>query len=159
VLVRGFMTTDILAVAPSDTLQEAALKLLTRGVSGAPVVDDQGVLVGILSETDFLRHLKRLADTDLAGKYLSSPAQSLSLLALLAERGHPAARELMDTLRGAMVSDAMTTKVITANPGDTLEEVLGLLIRSDINRVPVIEGGKVVGIVTRGDVLRVIAKP
>ncbi|HKZ49117.1 MAG TPA: CBS domain-containing protein [Thermoplasmata archaeon] len=157
-LARAIMTADVVTLSPSDTLQEAALRMMTRGISGAPVVDDEGRLVGILGESDILRHIKRLANSELSGRYLSSSAHSLQLLALLAERGHPAVKELMDHLRTALVREAMTEKVVTAPPGATMEEVIALMIRSDINRVPIVERGKVVGIITRGDVVRMIAK-
>jgi CBS domain-containing protein len=157
-LARAIMSTNLVLLAPSDTLQEAALKLMTRGISGAPVVDAEGKIVGILSESDILRHVKRLANDELSGRYLSSSAHSLQLLALLAERGHPAVRDLMEHLRSTLVREAMTEKVVTAPPGATTEEVIALMIRHDINRVPIVEQGRVVGIITRGDLVRMIAK-
>jgi len=152
------MTTPVVTLAPSDTLQEASLKMMTRGISGAPVVDDEGRLVGVLGESDILRHIKRLANTELSGRYLSSSAHSLQLLALLAERGHPAVKQLMDHLRGGLVREAMTEKVIIAPPGATMEEIIALMIRHEITRIPIVEKGKVVGIITRGDIIRMIAK-
>lgn len=158
-LARGIMSTTVVTLAPSDTLQEASLKLTTGGFSGAPVIDGHGKLVGILSETDILRHLKRLADTELSGRYLATKAHSLALLVMLADRGHPVVKEMLDHLRHAMVSEAMTVKVVTGSPGNTMEEIVSLMITHDVNRVPIMEKGVIVGMLTRGDVVRYIAKP
>ena len=153
------MATDVLTLAPSDTLQEASLKLTMRGLSGAPVVDEHGKLVGVISEADILKQLKRLADAELSGRYLATKAHSLALLVMLSERGHPIVKELMDHLRASMVSEAMTAKVITGAPGDTLEEIIALMITHDIGNVPIVEKGAVVGIITRGAIVRFISNP
>lgn len=158
-LARGIMSTEVMTLAPSDTLQEASLKLTLAGFSGAPVVDGHGKLVGVLSETDILRHLKRLVDSELAGRYMATTAHSLALLVMLAERGHPVVKEMLDHLRSAMVSQAMTTKVVTGSPGNTLEEIVALMITHDVNRVPIVEKGVIVGMLTRGDIVRYIARP
>ena len=157
-LAREVMTREVLTLSPSETLREAALRLQVRGVSGAPVVDAEGRLVGVLSETDFLRYLKRLTDADLAGHYLSSPVHSLTLLAMLAESGHPAVRRVMEHLRTSRVSDAMTVKVLTAVPEDPIEKVVALMIRGNVNRIPILEGARIVGILTRGDILRIVSR-
>jgi len=155
-LVRALMTRQVLFLRPADTLEAAVLKLDERDVTGAPVIDEAGQLVGILSEVDVLGRLKKLAEKEISGRYLATQGHALSLLAFLAERGHPMVAKLLELVRSSRVSDVMTKKVITANPSATVEEVAALLIRHDINRVPIVEGGNVVGIVSRADLLRML---
>ena len=116
-LAREVMTKEVLTFGPSTTLQEACLALAKAGISGAPVVDRSGKILGVLSETDILSHLKT-----------------------------------------AMVKDAMTKGAVTAKPDSPVEEVVALMVRHDINRVPIVEGGKVLGIVTRADVVEFFGK-
>jgi len=155
-LARALMTRDVLSLRPTDTLEEAILKMAERGISGAPVVDEAGRLVGILSESDILSRLKELAEKEISGRYLTTTGHALSLLSFLAERGHPMVSALLEHVRSSRVAEAMKRKVITAIPADTVEEVVALMIRHDINRVPIVERGKVVGIITRADLLRVL---
>jgi CBS domain-containing protein len=151
------MNRAVVTVSPTMTLERAAERLVERGISGAPVVDENGRLVGILSESDLLRHLKRAAEETLGERYLSEPAHSLALFSFLSEREHAAVDEVYRRLRSTRVADAMTKRVETVSPADSLETVAGVMIEHDVNRVPVVEEGRVVGIVTRADLARVLA--
>lgn len=151
------MTRDVLTLSPEMTLERAAEQLVQRGVSGAPVVDERGRLVGILSESDILRQLKRIAEETLGKRYLTSRVHSLDLLAFLGEREHAAVEEVYRQLRASKVSEIMTTHVHGVAPTDTLETVAATMIDHDVNRLPVLDAGKVVGIITRADLARVLA--
>lgn len=151
------MTRDVLTLSPGMTLEQAAERLVQRGVSGAPVVDDRGRLVGILSESDILRQLKRLAEESLGKRYLASRVHSLELLAFLGEREHGAVEALYRALRASKVSEVMTSHVHGVAPTDSLESVAATMIEHDVNRLPVVDAGVVVGIVTRADLARVLA--
>jgi CBS domain-containing protein len=153
---RDVMTPDVLLLHPSDTLAVAARKMVDRGVAGAPVVGDKGELVGILSEADILDHLKAVTKVELPGKYQARTAHSLFLFVRFAEEGREDVQEVFARLRSSMVKEAMTSDVVTARPGATLEYVAALMIRHNINRVPIIDEGRVLGIITRLDVVRVI---
>lgn len=139
------------------TLEAAAERLVQRGISGAPVVDEGGRLVGILSESDILRHLKRLAEDLLGRRYLASRVHSLDLLAFLGEREHAAVEEVYRKLRQAHVDQVMTKHVRSVAPTDTLEAVAAAMIEHDVNRLPVVDMDRVVGIITRADLARVLA--
>jgi len=156
-LAREVMTKEVLTFGPSTTLQEACLALAKAGISGAPVVDRSGKILGVLSETDILSHLKRLADSEVAGRYLAGAASGLAILALLSQKSQVLG-ELLGHLKTAMVKDAMTKGAVTAKPDSPVEEVVALMVRHDINRVPIVEGGKVLGIVTRADVVEFFGK-
>ncbi len=151
------MTRDVLALSPGMTLEQAAERLVQRGVSGAPVVDDRGRLIGILSESDILRRLKRIAEETLGKRYLTSRVHSLDLLAFLGEREHAAVETVYRQLRASKVAEVMTTHVHGVAPTDSLETVAAAMIDYDVNRLPVVDAGRVVGIITRADLARVLA--
>lgn len=151
------MTRDVVTLSPSMTLEVAAERFVQRGISGAPVVDEHGRLIGILSESDILRHLKRVAEETLGKRYLTSRVHSLDLLAFLGEREHGAVEEVYRKLRSSKVSDVMTKHAVAMRPTDTLEAVAAAMVAHDVNRLPVVEEGIVVGIITRADLARVLA--
>ena len=141
------MTTDVITVDPDMTVQDLAKLLAERGISGAPVVDASGRLIGIVSEGDLLhraeigtarRHRERrrswwLDDfaSDLARDYIRS--------------------------HGRTVKDIMTRDVVTVTEAADLGEVAALLEAKRIKRVPVTRDGKVIGIITRANLVRVLA--
>ena len=151
------MTRDVLTLAPGMTVEQAAERLVQRGVSGAPVVDERGRLIGILSESDILRQLKRIAEETLGKRYLTSRVHSLDLLAFLGEREHAAVDAVYRQLRASRVSDVMTAHVHGVAPTDSLESVAAAMIEHDVNRLPVVDLDRVVGIITRADLARVLA--
>ncbi len=151
------MTRDVLTLSPGMTVEQAAERLVQRGVSGAPVVDERGHLVGILSESDILRRLKQIAEETLGKRYLTSRVHSLDLLAFLGEREHAAVDSVYRQLRASKVSDVMTPRVHGVAPTDSLESVAAAMIEHDVNRLPVVDEGRVVGIITRADLARVLA--
>ena len=151
------MTRDVVTLSPEMTLERAAELFVQRGISGAPVVDAGGRLVGILSETDILRTLQRIAEELLGKRYLANRVHSLDLLAFLGERNHQAVEDVYRRLRQSKVGDAMKTHVRSVKPTDSLETVAAAMIEHDVNRLPVVDAGRVVGIITRADLARVLA--
>ncbi len=152
------MTRPVVSLSPEMTLEQAAERLAEKGISGAPVVDNDGRLLGVLSESDLLRHLNQIADADLRDLRLARPLHSLALLSILGREGHAKWAEVYSKLRKALVADAMTRDVHTAHPSDDLETVAALMIRENINRVPVLERDRVVGILSRADFTRFLAQ-
>lgn len=151
------MTRDVVTLSPDMTLEVAAERLVQRAISGAPVVDSEGRLVGILSESDILRRLKEIAEETLGKRYLTSRVHSLDLLAFLGEREHTAVEAVYRRLRASKVGDVMTKRAVSVKPTDSLESVAAAMIEHDVNRLPVVDAGRVVGIVTRADLARVLA--
>jgi CBS domain-containing protein len=144
------MTTTVITVKPDTTVQEAARLLLTNGISGMPVVDDAATLVGIISEGDLLRR----AHEEAWPKAWGPPPR----------RGW--ARWLMDTKiseaeyitqHDVRVADIMTREVVQAQPESSLSDVAALMLRHRIKRVPVVRNGRVVGIVSRQDIVKALA--
>jgi len=141
--VRDVMTTDPIRVTPETRLREAARLMVHHRVSGLPVVDDAGRLVGILSEGDFLR---QEADRD--------RPHGVSLLDALFGEGE------LQAVSAETVAEVMTRSVVTITPEATLGEAARVLGRRNFKSLPVVDlDGDLVGIVSRADVVGAFAKP
>jgi len=142
--VGELMKKDVITVSPSLSWRDAAELLLGRGISAAPVVDDSGHLVGILSEKDLFRGLfPSFKD------WIQTPENYLDFDAM---EMHAA-----DAM-GKTVADVMSTRVITAAPSTPVLKIGALMVSSGIHHIPVIENDILVGIVGRGDMYRAILK-
>lgn len=139
--VRDVMTTKVFTATRDMPLRLTATRLLEYGISGMPVVDDDRVL-GVISETDIL--FKERTAPDRQG-----------LVDWLVHYGEdpPAAK-----LSARTVGDAMTTPAVTIAPGKLVAEAAELMLDLRIDRLPVIEAGELVGIVTRADLVRAFTR-
>src|SRR6478735_7359632 len=117
------MTKDVITVTPHTTIEKAAKIMLQTHISGLPVVDDAGKLVGIVSERDFLRR---------------------------SEIG-------TGRRRPAWLEDFMTPDPVTVDEETPLEELVRLMEKKDIKRLPVTSGPTLKGIVTRSNLLQAVA--
>jgi CBS domain-containing protein len=142
------MTKDVITVTPDNTVKEVAKILTDKRVSGAPVVED-GELVGVISEGDIIVQDKKLHFPDYI-YFLDSIFYLDSL------------KEFEQDLKKRVaveVKDLMTKDVITVAPEAEVEDVATILTEEDINRVPVVdEDNKLVGIITRADIVRYISQ-
>lgn len=141
--VADVMTRHVISVSPDASVEAAAKQMLERGISGLVVVDDKGELAGVITEGDLLRR-------DELGTERSRPWW----LRLLVSPG----RQALDFTRthGRRVRDVMTEDVVTVAATATLEEVVELMEQHRIKRVPVTEENRVVGVVSRADLLRAL---
>jgi len=137
---KDVMTNTVISVQPDATILQAARQMLQHHISGLPVIDKGGKIVGILSEGDFLRRRETRTERRRSRwlEFLMGPGR------LAAEYTHS---------HGNKVSEVMTTGVHTVTEGTDLEDVVELMERHRIKRVPVMRGGKVVGIVTRSNLV------
>ena len=147
-LVRQVMTTDVLSFRPTDTVDQAARALSERRLGGAPVVDDDGLVVGLLEDDDVIVQDTRLhfpTVISVFGAYLELPSS---------------VHRFEDDLRkavGATVGDVMDADAPTCRPDDTLESVATVLHERNASRMAVVDDdGRLVGIVSRGDLVRAI---
>lgn len=145
--VREIMTRKVFTVQPTDKLGVAATLLREKGITGLPVVDPEGKVVGVLSEKDILRQLKSKAGLKMPG----------GLFDLVLETSEGRQRDVLTRCREVLVSltvgAAMSAPARTVHPDTpSLDAAQEMLLRR-INRLPVVEHGKLVGIVTRADVL------
>lgn len=142
-IVADVMTRHVLSVAPDSSVEEAAATMLERGISGLFVVDQKGDLVGVVTEGDLLRR-------DEIGTQRHRPWW----LRLIVSPGRQAAD--FTRTHGRRVSDVMTESVISVPNDAELEEVVDLMERHRIKRVPVTQDGRVIGVVSRADLLRAL---
>jgi CBS-domain-containing membrane protein len=141
---RDVMVSPAVTVTPSCTVQEAAKILLQHRVSGLPVVDDRGALVGIVSEGDLL-HRAETGTERVHSWWLRVVAGDGTLAADYAKA------------HARKVADVMTRDVVTAAPETPLNEIAMLLEKHAIKRVPIVENGQPVGIVSRANLIQALA--
>ena len=141
------MSRDVVTVRPNDTLRHAAQIMLDRAISGLPVVDAEGHVVGIVSERDLI-HLDDAAAT-----------RARWWLDILAE-GEELAPDFLAAINGMnrTVAKVMRTDLITVSESTPLREVAETIARQNIRRVLVMKDGKLVGIVARRDLVKVLAR-
>ena len=142
---RDVMTTWAATIDPDATIQNAAKLMFRRGISALPVVDSEGGVIGIISEGDLVRRVE-----------LGTERARSWWLQLLAFPSENSADDYVKT-HSAHVRDVMTSPVISVTEATPLEKVALQLEKHRIKRVPVIRAGKLVGIVSRADLVRQIA--
>jgi CBS domain-containing protein len=140
------MTRNVITVEPETTVQSLAGLLSERGISGVPVVDAAGHLAGVVSEGDLLRR------TEIGTDQPGSVRRSWWLEDFATAR----AREYVKS-HGRTVRDIMTRDVVTVTENADLGEIARLLETNRIKRVPVLRDGKVVGIVSRSNLVRALS--
>jgi len=147
--VRDLMTTDVVTLQPTDTIKTAAIKFAVDNISGAPVVDNRNHLVGIVSQNDILRTLLRYQD--LLDK--DNP-EGLSILKHSLDSGEGGDRivKAVDEISDLEISTIMTYSTLTTTADAPILDVLRAMITMDVNRVPVIEKGVLIGIISRADI-------
>jgi CBS domain-containing protein len=136
------MTRSVVTVRPDATILEAANTMLQHHVSGLPVVDAAGKLVGIVSEGDFIRR----------GEIGTQKKRSRWLSFLMGADATQYVRE-----HGRKVSEVMTNDPLTIAEDATLEEIVNAMEANGIKRMPVMRDGKLVGIVSRANLLHAVA--
>ncbi len=141
---RDVMTFPVITVRPDASVVDVAKTFVKSRISGAPVLDQDNKLVGIISEGDLLYRSE-------IGTERAHPYWYLEY----AGKEHLAAEYVK--ARARKVTDLMTPKVITASPETSLNEIANLLESNAIKRIPIVENGQVVGIVSRGNLLQALA--
>ena len=142
--VREVMTSNVISIGVNDTVLKAARMMLQNRISGLPVVDSAGNLVGIVTEGDFLRR-GELGTQRRRPKWLEfivGPGK------LADEYVHAAGRK---------VEEIMTIDPYTVEENDSLERVVEMMVRRRVKRLPVLRAGRMVGIVSRANLLHALA--
>jgi CBS domain-containing protein len=142
-LVQDLMTTPVVTVGPATPFKEIVARLAERRVSAVPVVDDQGRVLGVVSEADLL----------LKQEY-PDPDADLPLVWTRRRRAEH------DKAAATAARDLMTVAVVSIPPEATVAEAARRMHRAGVKRLPVVDqGGRLVGIVSRADLLRVFNRP
>jgi CBS domain-containing protein len=135
--VTDVMTENVFTVTPDTPLTLVAVRMLEYGISGMPVVED-GRVLGVVSETDILYKERtapeRATLTDWLAHYPDDPPRA--------------------KLEARTAGEAMTAPAVTIAPGRSISDATALMLDLGINRLPVVSGGLLAGIVTRADIVR-----
>jgi CBS domain-containing protein len=142
---RDIMTTKVLAVQRDDQARHAVMIMADHDISGLPVVNDANELVGIVTESDLLMIDKA-----------QPPRVKTALYGLWIEPDRMVEEDAQR--RGVLVEDVMTRHVVTFGPDDSVAQIARTMADKRIKRVPILEGNKIVGIISRHDIIRALAE-
>lgn len=171
--VRDIMATDVLTVAPDTPVRQLVRLMADEGISGAPVVDASGTLLGVVSATDVLRLAAdevEVATPALRGSAEHRPLEPVEsgdeeydlthyFLSLDSPVEQPEFDALPESaLDEVTVEEIMTPAVFDVSPDTPLPDLAAFLLRGRIHRAVVVEDGRLAGIVTAFDVLRAVAE-
>ena len=139
--IREAMTQSVISVLPETPLKEVARLLVSNRISGVPVVDSKGAVLGVVSEADFLAKQR--------GPH-SVPR------GVLARLGRESAAARAQTVKRWAVTagEAMTAPAITVAPGQPIGDGAAIMFERAVNRLPVVDDGRLVGMITRADLVR-----
>jgi CBS domain-containing membrane protein len=140
VTAREIMTREVVAVRPDTLLAEVAEAMGNRGISGVPVVDAAGQVLGVISEKDFLTHMG-VAEPKNFLVLVASCLQSQGCVAL--------------PVKQRLAADLMSSPAVTVGPETSVKEIAALFTAKGINRVPVTDpAGRLLGLVSRGNIVK-----
>ena len=154
--VKNVMTRDVITVKASQKTRDAWLVMMESSISGTPVVDDNGQLVGILSSTDIFKAiLNRVVKARSLREAIGQVSDSDT-----AEKEE--IRELILAIRAVIDSPVSSVlpkeqKILSLSPEDSMDRAIKMLAEHNVNRLPVVKENRVVGIVTRQDVIWIVA--
>ena len=146
ITAKDIMTTDVITISPETEIAQAAQLLLTNRINGVPVVNEAGELVGILCQSDLIIQQKNIPIpslfTLLDGFIPLTPSKKIE--------------KEVEKIAATTVEDAMTANPVTVNPDTGIEEVAAFMVEKNYHTLPVVDEGKLVGIVGKEDVLRTL---
>jgi len=143
---RDIMTKDPITVSPETDIVQVATILLEKGINGVPVVDAGGKVLGILCQSDLIAQQKRLPIPSLFSimdGFITLPPMTRL-------------QQEISKIAATSVAAAMTPNPVTVTPDTELETIAALMVDKNFHTLPVVEGGRLVGIVGKEDVLRTL---
>lgn len=141
---KDVMVRDVVSAHPDTDIADAVKLLVSNDISALPVIEQDGKLVGILSEADLMRRVE-------IGTLPQRPRWLESLV------GASTLAEEFARAQGKRVAELMTTNVVSVSEDTSLAEIAGLFERNSIKRVPVVRDGRLVGIVSRSNLIQALA--
>ena len=153
--VRDLMTTEVLTLRPDDTVKKAANRLALDNVSGAPIVDNKNHLLGFVSENDILHVIMKYQDK-MDKQMVGDSLLDYSMDSVIESDDN--LKKVSEEISNIQMSTIMVRSVMTTTPDAPIIEVLRLMLRLGINRIPVLEKGILVGIISRGDIIFALYK-
>ncbi len=150
ITARDLMTTDVITLTPDTDILEAAQVLLDNGINGAPVVDENNRVLGILCQSDLVVQQKRLP--------LPSVFTLLDIIIPLSSTRQ--LEKQVSKIAALKVSGAMTKDPVSVRPDTDIETIAALMVDNNFHTLPVVEDERLVGVIGKEDVLKtLIPKP
>jgi len=150
--VKDFMNPDVIYFKPEDSIFKVAKVFAENDISGAPVVKRKKI-IGVISECDIVKFM-----SSKLGKKPGLTLPSLSLLVLSFIRDHVNLKSELKRISKIKIKDFMTKKVVSISPEASLLEAASVMEKNDINRLPVVEKKKLVGIIARADLIKALVE-
>jgi len=144
---KDIMTGSPLTVTPDTDIISAARLLLDKGFNGLPVIDENGALCGVICQSDLITQQKRL----------KTPSIFTLLDGLIPLSSMDTVEKEMKKITAATVGEAMTENPVSVDPSTGLEEIADLMVDKKLYTLPVMDKGKLVGVIGRSDLLRTLA--
>jgi CBS domain-containing protein len=145
---KDIMTKDVITVRPDTSIEELADLLVRNEISGVPVVDDDGMLVGVVTENDLISRDKRL--------HIPTVVSFLDA-AIYLESSKKFEQEVK-RLTATKVGDICVRKVVTVKPDTPIVDIATIMSEKKFHLLPVVEGGKVLGVVGKRDMVKAVAR-
>ena len=144
--VKDFMTKEVITVSPETEIVHATKLLLENRINGVPVIDGTGKLVGILCQSDLISQQKKLP----------VPSFFTFLDGLIPLTSMKQFEKEVQKIAATTVAQAMTPKPVSVSPDTGIEAVAALMVDNNFHTIPVVEEGRLVGIVGKEDILRTL---
>jgi CBS domain-containing protein len=140
--IEDVMTTEVATVGPATPLKDVARLLERRGISGVPVVDDEGAVLGVVSEADVVIKERGPAESARPFWRFRDPSEAAQLAKSAA----------------VTAADAMTSPAIVLGPERPVSAAARIMVDCGVNRLPVVKDGRLIGILTRADLVRAFTR-
>jgi len=140
------MTTKVITVTPQTTVSELAQLLTENNISGAPVVDSNNTLIGVVTENDLVYQQKKV--------HIPTVINILDSVIYL--ESQEKMREEMQKITGVTVNEIYTKNVKTVNTSTLLEDIATIMAEKKIHTIPVVEGDQLVGVIGRRDIIKTL---
>ena len=146
ITAKDIMTTDVITISPEAEVAQAAQLLLENRINGVPVVNEAGELVGILCQSDLIIQQKNI------------PIPSLFTLldGFIPLTSSKKIDKEVEKIAATKVEDAMTANPVTVTPDTGIEEIAAFMVEKNYHTLPVVDAGKLLGIVGKEDVLKTL---
>ncbi len=145
-LVEDIMTRDVISVTPDTEITQAAMILIDKHINGLPVIDNDGKLVGVICQSDIIAQQKKMPIPSLF-TFLDGYIALSSIKHLEKE---------VRKIAAVTVGEAMSVNPVTVRPDSKIETAAALMVDRNFHTLPVVSGGKLVGVLGKEDILRML---
>ncbi len=145
-VAREIMTDRVITVTPETTVSELARILATENIGGAPVVDGEGRLLGVVTESDLIDQTKKV--------HIPTVVAILDSLIFL-ERPDRMEKDIRK-IAGTVVGDIYSPNPVTVSEETPLDEIATIMAKKHVHTLPVMRGGELVGVIGKGDIIRTL---